>query len=76
MKTINAILIVIFFVVSCSLFISCDSTTEVNNEVSNTNFEASESFYYSIAVDNKTMFSIAGINGTININGVSNSDSV
>jgi hypothetical protein len=76
MKAMTNILFAILLVISCSIFISCDSTTEVNNEVSNTNFEASESFYYSIAVDNKSMFTIAGINGTININGISNTDSV
>ncbi|UCH66476.1 MAG: hypothetical protein JSW63_04930 [Ignavibacterium sp.] len=76
MKTTINILFVIFFIASCYLFISCDSTTEVATEVSNTNFEASESFYFSIPVDNKTMFTIAGINGTININGEANADSV
>ncbi|MHA2099564.1 MAG: hypothetical protein ACW99A_12885 [Candidatus Kariarchaeaceae archaeon] len=77
MKTMINILFVIFFLASCSLFISCDSTTtEVEDQVSNTDFVASETFYFSIAVQNQTMFSIAGINGNITINGVSNTDSV
>lgn len=76
MKTVNTILFGVFFVVSCSLFISCDSTTEVTTDVSNTNFQASESFYKSFAVDNKTMFTISGINGIVDINGVSNTDSI
>jgi hypothetical protein len=76
MKTNINILYVIFFLASSLLFISCDSTTEVTGEVSNTNFEASETFSFSIPVDNKTMFTIAGINGTINIDGVANTDSV
>jgi hypothetical protein len=76
MKTLIKPSLLIFFVAICALLISCDSTTEVVTEVSNTNFEASESFYYSIAVDNKTMLTIAGINGTITLKGVSNTDSV
>lgn len=78
MKTIVNILFVIFFIASCTLYISCDSetVTGIDDEVSNTDFVASESFYFSIAVQSKTMFSITGINGNITINGVSNTDSV
>jgi len=77
MKTKINILIVLLFLTSCTLFVSCDSTiTEINGEVSNTDFTASESFHFSIAVQNQTMFSIAGINSNITISGVSNTDSV
>jgi hypothetical protein len=77
MKNIIKILFVIFSLASCAVFISCnDTVTQVDDEVSNTDFVATEAFYFSIAAQNRSMFSIAGINGNININGVSNTDSV
>lgn len=77
MKTIINVLVVALLFVSLTLFVSCNNTvTQVDDNVSNTDFVATEAFHFSIAVQNQTMFSIAGINGNISISGVSNTDSV
>ena len=77
MKIVIKFLLVIHLVVSTTLFIGCnDSVTQVYDEVSNTNFVATEAFHFSIEVQNQTMFTISGINGNIVINGISNADSV
>ncbi|UCE66253.1 MAG: hypothetical protein JSU85_15645 [Candidatus Zixiibacteriota bacterium] len=56
---------------------TCDNdTTGSGRNVNNTDFMASESFEYAVGVVDHTRFSLAAINGTVNITGVPGADSV
>ena len=56
---------------------SCSSDSDDSVPlVSNTNFEAVESFNFVVPVVNHTLFTLIGVNGEININGDGGADSV
>ena len=70
----------IFFVFLASFTLSsCSSDSDGDGDVSvvsNTNFEAVESFNFVVPVVNHTLFTLIGVNGEININGNAGANSV
>ena len=68
--------IIFVFLVSINLS-SCSSDGDGGvSVVSNTNFEAVESFNFVVPVVNHTLFTLIGVNGEININGNAGANSV
>ena len=63
--------IFLFFVL-----IGCEDIVDSDNDVSNTDFEASETFLFEVVVVNHTQFRLEGINGDVNINGDPDATSV
>lgn len=59
-------------------FFSCgdDNAADADNRVDNTDFVASEAFSFSMVAAGKSLLKLRGVNGTINIVGLSNTDSI
>ena len=72
----NYIILFIGFISMCFIVIGCNDVVNSNNEVSNTDFEASETFLYEVEIVDQTQFRLEGISGDININGAPNATSV
>lgn len=69
----------IIFVFLASIILSSCSSSGGDGDisvVSNTNFEAVESFNFVVPVVNHTLFTLIGVNGEININGNAGANSV
>ena len=68
---------IFFLLLAVILVSSCSSDSDGDvSLVSNTNFEASESFNIVVPVVNHTLFTLIGVNGEIDINGEAGADSV
>ena len=68
---------IIFVILASIILSSCSSDSDGDvSVVSNTNFEAVESFNFVVPVVNHTLFTLIGVNGEININGNAGANSV
>ena len=79
MKNISKKSYLINLLLFCLILIvySCtENVVEVNGNVSNTNYTASEPFSNNISVVNQTKLRLEGINGTVKILGTTDSNSV
>jgi DUF4097 and DUF4098 domain-containing protein YvlB len=71
-------LVVLILLVACFCFLGCgsDKSSGPDDNVSNTDFVAKESFSYGVEVTDHTLLSLEGINGNVTITGLSGADSV
>lgn len=78
MQSIFAKLAVLVLLAACISWISCgtDKSSGPDDNVSNTDFVASESFSFGVEVTNHTKLRLEGINGNVTITGLSGADSV
>lgn len=68
---------IIFVILTSIVLSSCSSDGDGGvSVVSNTNFEAVESFNFVVPVTNHTLFTLIGVNGEISINGTAGANSV
>lgn len=72
----SAFIAIGFIMVFGFTFISCDDSSPSGPNVDNTNYSASEDFSYRIAIGNKTSLRVEAINGSVEVEGASNIDSV
>src|SRR5574342_916190 len=69
----NAACIFVIVLLSLSAVTSCNvRVTEPNDRVANTNYSATESFSFDIAVKNQTRLELGAINGPVDVVGVPN----
>jgi len=71
--SIHLFTLVVFLI---PLLLSCSNSNDPNGSVGSLDFEVEESFSFSVAIVNHSIFRLEGINGNIEITGVANNDTV
>jgi DUF4097 and DUF4098 domain-containing protein YvlB len=78
MKNISVKFVLLALLALCFCFLGCssDKSSGPDDNVSNTDFVAKESFSFGVEVTDHTLLSLEGINGNVTITGLSGADSV